>query len=103
MPHPQTHCKRGHEFTPENSLPQSKTANGTRKCRACQRERDRQYQLRRYHSMSPADRKASSRKIAKTALYKRVKRAKDKARASRQPIDLAFIDRVVREELDGTL
>lgn len=31
-PPPQTHCKRGHEFTPENTYVQK---NGSRQCRAC--------------------------------------------------------------------
>jgi hypothetical protein len=30
----ETHCKRGHEFTPENTYRQS---NGARECRACKR------------------------------------------------------------------
>jgi hypothetical protein len=34
----QTHCKHGHEFTPENTRIAS---NGTRRCRACGRERSR--------------------------------------------------------------
>ena len=33
----QTHCKRGHEFTADNTY---KAANGTRHCRACARLRD---------------------------------------------------------------
>lgn len=32
-----THCKRGHEFTPENT----KVSNGRRHCRACRRLRSR--------------------------------------------------------------
>ncbi|MGB0971289.1 MAG: NUMOD4 motif-containing HNH endonuclease [Mycobacterium sp.] len=39
-----THCKQGHEFTPENTLPQSMGRNG-RRCRECKR----QEALRRYH------------------------------------------------------
>lgn len=35
---PQTHCKRGHEFTPENTRI---GASGSRFCIACGRERDR--------------------------------------------------------------
>lgn len=31
-----THCKRGHEFTPENTM-QLKNPPGARRCRACQR------------------------------------------------------------------
>lgn len=34
----QTHCIHGHEFTPENTY---RNANGTRACRACNRERAR--------------------------------------------------------------
>jgi hypothetical protein len=34
----QTHCKRGHEFTPENTVIGSK---GLRDCRACRRLRDK--------------------------------------------------------------
>lgn len=33
----QTHCLRGHAFTPENTVTK---ANGTRQCRQCTRERD---------------------------------------------------------------
>jgi hypothetical protein len=36
-----THCKRGHEFTPENTLVRK---NGTRWCLACSYERKRQKQ-----------------------------------------------------------
>lgn len=34
-----THCKWGHEFTPENTLPQSR--NNGRRCRACKLEEGR--------------------------------------------------------------
>ena len=36
-----THCKRGHEFTPENTLPNGVMPSGKpgRQCRACKRER----------------------------------------------------------------
>lgn len=34
----QTHCKRGHEFTPENTYI---TPQGWRQCRACHREKER--------------------------------------------------------------
>ena len=36
-----THCKHGHEFTPENTMPQSK--RGGRQCRTCNIERARAY------------------------------------------------------------
>ena len=35
----QTHCKNGHEFTPDNTLVAD---NGTRHCRACMADRERQ-------------------------------------------------------------
>lgn len=38
----QTHCKRGHEFTPENTYVRK---NGTRWCNECRRIRDRAYSL----------------------------------------------------------
>ena len=31
----QTHCKKGHEFTPENTLPQSRVKGKARRGRAC--------------------------------------------------------------------
>ena len=34
----QTHCKHGHEFTPENTL---LAANGTRHCKACRAKHDK--------------------------------------------------------------
>ena len=37
----QTHCKRGHEFTEENTYIQP--SNGKRSCRECNRIRDRKY------------------------------------------------------------
>ncbi len=49
-PHPgfrpaQTHCQRGHEFTPENTIRNARL--GKRKCRECNRARDRaSYRLR---------------------------------------------------------
>lgn len=42
-----THCKWGHEFTPENT---GKKTGGGRRCRACARRRLRQY--REQHSAS---------------------------------------------------
>lgn len=35
-----THCKNGHEFTPENTSPQT---NGGRACRTCNRERSQAF------------------------------------------------------------
>jgi len=32
-----THCKRNHEYTPENT----RMSNGTRKCRTCEHRRDK--------------------------------------------------------------
>lgn len=40
-----THCKAGHEFTPENTLIRS---SGARNCKACQKERDRIRHLNTY-------------------------------------------------------
>lgn len=42
----QTHCKAGHEFTPENTY----TGCGVRQCRACQLEAVRRYQARKVAS-----------------------------------------------------
>jgi hypothetical protein len=36
-----THCKNGHEWTPENTWIRMDSATGTRNCRACKRERMR--------------------------------------------------------------
>jgi hypothetical protein len=44
-----THCKHGHEYTPENTWPGPKNAPNSRRCRACTNARC----LKRYH-----DRKA---------------------------------------------
>lgn len=41
--HSQTHCKRGHEFTDENT----KNTRGRRECRACHRLRDAEYRERK--------------------------------------------------------
>ena len=101
-PQPGTHCKRGHPFTDDNVLRQGKAARGGRMCRACQRDRDRAYQLRRYHSTDPATRRTVSIKIARHALQQRARRL-DRAKESRPRIDLAFIDQIIREELNGTL
>ncbi len=37
-----THCKNGHEFTPENT----RTADGRRSCRECAKEAQRRYRAR---------------------------------------------------------
>ena len=42
----QSHCKRGHEFTPENTY----TGLGVRQCRACQREAVARYRARKVAS-----------------------------------------------------
>jgi len=39
----QTHCKRGHEFTPENT----RLANGSRHCVACQKHHSKVHSLKR--------------------------------------------------------
>lgn len=39
-----THCKRGHEFTPENTKRAGKDGKG-RRCRACRDDWDRQYRM----------------------------------------------------------
>jgi hypothetical protein len=41
---PKTHCKRGHEFTPDNTYVRP---NSTRKCRECSREREQELRLRK--------------------------------------------------------
>lgn len=42
----QTHCKHGHEFTPENTY--YHPTRGTRNCRTCQRESNRRVYATRY-------------------------------------------------------
>jgi hypothetical protein len=42
-----THCKNGHEFTPDNTRPQTTGSGARRHCRACHREWDRQRRARR--------------------------------------------------------
>jgi hypothetical protein len=39
-----THCPRGHEYSPSNTIYK---VTGARRCRACDRERSRLYQARR--------------------------------------------------------
>ena len=101
-PQAATHCKRGHPFTDDNVLPQSKSANGTRQCRACQRDRDRAYKQRRYYSLDPATRRRVAISLVKEGLRQRAQRAA-RPKPSRPRIDLAFIDSVIREELNGAL
>lgn len=54
----QTHCKHGHEFTPENTRLR-RDGRGKRMCRTCDRERERIYKARRklenLHVPKPAD------------------------------------------------
>ena len=38
-----THCKHGHEFTPENT----RVVGGVRRCRSCRRRRNLEYKARR--------------------------------------------------------
>jgi hypothetical protein len=47
-----THCINGHEFTPENTR---RNALGHRKCRACDRERQRRYFASELAGAVPAD------------------------------------------------
>jgi hypothetical protein len=42
-----THCKRGHEFTPENTRPRIINGRTTRACRACDRENQKAYRQRK--------------------------------------------------------
>jgi hypothetical protein len=42
QPSVSTHCKRGHAFTPENT----RTVNGYRRCRTCEKLRIRDYRRR---------------------------------------------------------
>jgi hypothetical protein len=46
----QTHCKRGHEFTPENTIV---TARGHRSCKECGRANSRQYYATHGPSVRP--------------------------------------------------
>lgn len=48
-----THCKSGHEFTPENTLPRP-AGEGQRECRACGRIRAAAYQRRRRNELRAA-------------------------------------------------
>ena len=42
-----THCKNGHEFTPENTYPREGGRSGRRACRACNRQAQRAYRARK--------------------------------------------------------
>ena len=42
-----THCKNGHEFTPENTYSKPATCTGRRQCRTCNREAVRRYKARK--------------------------------------------------------
>lgn len=42
-----THCKNGHEFTPENTRIYVRDGMTTRRCRTCHRERERERHRRR--------------------------------------------------------
>lgn len=44
-----THCKRGHEFTPENT----RLSGGSRHCRECDRRRHREYKARKSAEVTP--------------------------------------------------
>lgn len=46
-PAQKTHCASGHEFTPENTYIRPGSSGGRRDCRACIRERARQYKQRK--------------------------------------------------------
>ena len=47
----QTHCKRGHEFTEENTVIKS---NGTRRCRTCHNDQQRD-RYRAVHGIKPEE------------------------------------------------
>jgi hypothetical protein len=53
----QTHCLRGHEFTPENTY--TKPNTNKRECRECMRERDRRRQIQRRGYVPPSRRKSA--------------------------------------------
>lgn len=49
---PQTHCKRGHEFTPANTI---RRTDGTRLCRECEEVRRRAYLRRKGIRSQPSE------------------------------------------------
>lgn len=48
-----THCPRGHEYTPANTIYQVKASGTSRKCRECQRDYDRNRRPRRVRTRTP--------------------------------------------------
>ena len=54
----QTHCIHGHEFSPENTYIRT---NGTRKCKTCKRDLQREYEREAYHVKNPQARRYARR------------------------------------------
>ncbi|MER6367372.1 HNH endonuclease signature motif containing protein [Streptomyces mirabilis] len=54
-----THCKNGHEFTPDNIY----WANGYRQCRACKKKRNQESKARRYAAIKAANEKKAAQRI----------------------------------------
>lgn len=48
-----THCKNGHEWTPENTRWRPDSSRGTRNCRACTRDRVRRINAAKRKSLGP--------------------------------------------------